>query len=211
MPVPAGRSVCSPNLLTSGTQANCTVNGGDGPYTWSIPDNESTGSIDPVSGVYTAGPNGMVIDYVQVVDFDGTYTAVPITVASFTPVQIGTDTDWKTVSVGQFNYDLNQGERRVRLEDGRHDLVLGSERKRRGRQWKHERGERPHSGRRRVELDLRHEWPCTGMRRPVGRLGLVLGLQRRRRTRQRRQLELDHPTADHGLSGRRGHVRCLPG
>jgi hypothetical protein len=60
-----------------------TATGGGGTgYTWGYPTNLSGGSLDPVTGAYTAGANGGVTDVVSVTDGFGNTTTRDVTVRS---------------------------------------------------------------------------------------------------------------------------------
>jgi hypothetical protein len=58
-----------------------TASGGSGTgYTWSLSTNASGGSINPATGVYTAGPTGKVTDVVRVQDSLGSSATATVTV-----------------------------------------------------------------------------------------------------------------------------------
>jgi hypothetical protein len=69
----------SPSTAPRGTIAFSAF-GGSGSYTWAMASNPSGGTIDPGTGVYTAGTVGNVIDVVRVTDSVGNGRAVEVTV-----------------------------------------------------------------------------------------------------------------------------------
>jgi hypothetical protein len=58
-------------LVVRATQTFVASGGSDAGYTWTLATNSSEGSIDPVTGRYTAGTTAPTTDVVQVTDSDG--------------------------------------------------------------------------------------------------------------------------------------------
>lgn len=81
---------CPPDLVispqnvdtTTGSQQQFTVNGGIPPYTFSIPVNASGASVNPSTGLYTAGNTAGVSDTVRVTDALGTFADATVNVVS---------------------------------------------------------------------------------------------------------------------------------
>lgn len=69
----------SPSTAPRGT-IEFSAFGGSGSFTWVMASNPSGGTIDPGTGVYTAGTVGNVIDVVRVTDSVGNSRAVEVTV-----------------------------------------------------------------------------------------------------------------------------------
>ena len=62
-------------------RVNFSAAGGTGPYVFDIPGNRSGGSIDPASGLYLAGPRGLVPDVVRVTDSTTATSSAVVTVS----------------------------------------------------------------------------------------------------------------------------------
>jgi uncharacterized protein (TIGR03382 family) len=72
------------------TRIAFTAQGGSGSgYVWSLQPGPSGGTIDQTTGVYVAGPNGNVTDFVNVIDSVGNTAAISVTVTG--PPRIAPD------------------------------------------------------------------------------------------------------------------------
>ncbi len=78
----ASISPLTPSVAPRGSRL-FTASGGSGTgYTWSLPTNNSGGSINPTSGAYTAGPTPSTTDTVRVTDSLGNVASTVVTVTA---------------------------------------------------------------------------------------------------------------------------------
>lgn len=63
-------------------RSNFSASGGTPPYAFAVSGNRSGGSIDPVSGIYLAGPRGLVPDVVTVTDSATVTSSAVVTVSA---------------------------------------------------------------------------------------------------------------------------------
>jgi hypothetical protein len=70
------------SFATPNGRRNFSASGGTPPYVYSISSNRSGGSVDPATGIYLAGPRGLVPDQVTVTDSVASTSTALVTVSA---------------------------------------------------------------------------------------------------------------------------------
>lgn len=108
-------------------RVNFSASGGTGPYTFSISSNRSGGSVDPTTGIYKAGPRGLVPDQVTVTDsLASTATAlVSVTAGYFQQAQQNIGPPWMKLPNGRVIEGDYGAEKDWQFERLRQGLLAG--------------------------------------------------------------------------------------
>jgi hypothetical protein len=117
----------SSTFVAPGGQRNFSASGGTGPYVFSISSNRSGGSINPTTGLYTAGPMGLRPDVVTVTDSVASTASAIVTVKAglYGRFQQNRGLPWQKLPNGQIIEADYGAEKDWAAERARQSLLVG--------------------------------------------------------------------------------------